>query len=245
MGGRDISPSPLTPPLKRRFWRYVGVGLLLALCAIWWTRGSWLPIIGTALNVSDPLSPASAVMILPGSEETRPFVAAGLLKAGYADVALVLETRANPDVRDGAVLATSETSRQILLRRGIPEQKIVLLKGASDSTFQDATALGRYFEQFGETDVIIVTNAYHSRRARWCFRHVLPNQHQRLRFYSAPNGFDDRHWWTSRGGRQSVLSEWLKFAYYVMRHGHSWLWCMVTSLLVGTLVFARRRPSGI
>lgn len=180
-------------------------------------------------------------MILPGSEETRPFVAAGLLKAGYADVALVPETRASPGVRDGSVLSTAETSRQILIRRGISERQIVILPGESDSTLQDAQALGRYFQEFGETNVIVVTNAYHSRRAKWCFQHVLPTQQQRLRFYSAPNGFDDRLWWTSRRGRQCVLSEWLKFVYYLMRHGRGWVWVVVSTMLAVAIAFSRHR----
>ncbi len=211
----------------------------MAISAAWVTRLRWLPEIGIALNVSDPLSHASAVLILPGSEQTRPCVAAGLFRAGYADLVLVPETRVTPDVRDGVELSTLKTTRQILIQRGIPSDKIVTLAGSSDSTLTDAMALGRYFRQFGACDVLIVTNAYHSRRARWVFRHVLPEHQDRLRFYAAPNGFDARTWWTSRNGRQSVMSEWLKFAFYIMYYGQGWLWCAVSTLIGGTLVFAR------
>ena len=242
MGGTDIPPSPpsVQVNLPKRPWLLWGASLALVLSGVWWTRLSWLPELGTQLNVSDPLSYAPAVLILPGSEETRPFVAAGLMRAGFADRVLVPETRANSDVRSGVHRSTLETTQQILIRRGIPTEKIVTLTGDSDSTIGDAEALERYFQQSGVTDVIIVTNAYHSRRARWAFRHVLPEHQHRLRFYSAPNGFDDRIWWTSRNGRESVLSEWLKFAFYVMYHGHGWLWCVVLAMLGGTITFTRR-----
>lgn len=199
---------------------------MLLIGGAWSTRLRWLPAIGTALNISDPLSPAPVLLILPGSEETRPFVAAGLYKAGCADLVLMPVTRDNPDVDDGVELSNAETTRQIIIRRGVLATQIVTLAGSSDSTLSDALALDRYFRESGVTDVIIITNAYHSRRARWVFRHVLPEHQHRLRFYSAPNGFDARTWWTSRRGRQCVVSEWLKRGYYLMYHGRGWLWCV-------------------
>lgn len=216
----------------------LGLGCLIG----WSTRSGWLPWLGTGLDIGVPLQPAPAVLILPGSEETRPFVAAGLIRAGYAEYALVPETRTNPDIQDGVTSATSETTRQILLKRGISDTKIVMLPGSSDSTFGDAQALSRYFEQNGVADVLIVTNAYHTRRARWVFRQVLPDQRDRLRFYSAPNGFDARIWWTSRAGRQAVLSEWIKFLFYLMYYGRGWLWCLIAAA-TGWMV--RSRVQGV
>ena len=125
-------------------WLVLVVGFALSLGVLWLSRLLWLPVIGRWLNVSDSLQHAPVVLILPGSEETRPFIAASLMKAGYADIALVPETRANPDVLGGLEMATAETILKILMRRGIPETKIITLKGPSDSTFTDAQALDRY-----------------------------------------------------------------------------------------------------
>lgn len=208
-------------------------GICLGGLVMWNTRSLWLPFLGTGLDVGVPLRRADAVLILPGSEETRPFVAAGLIRAGYADLALIPETLTNPDIQNGIAPATAETTRQILLKRGISDSKIVMLSGSSDSTFGDALALSRYFEQTGVADVLIVTNAYHSRRARWVFRQVLREHEARLRFYSAPNGFDARIWWTSRAGRQAVLSEWMKFLFYIMYYGRGWLWCLIAAVTGG------------
>lgn len=223
---------------KQRLWVVIGFSFILASGLAWTTRLRWLPEIGMSLDVSSPLRYAPVVLILPGDEETRPFVAAGLMNAGYADRALVPETRANSDVLKGVESSTSEITRQILIRRGIPEKRIVTLSGASDSTLNDAWALNRYFQQFGATDVLIVTSAYHSRRARWTFRHVLPEHQSRLRFYTAPNEFDSRTWWTSRTGRQTVLSEHLKSLFYLTYHGQGWLWCVVSATVGGSVVLA-------
>jgi uncharacterized SAM-binding protein YcdF (DUF218 family) len=213
--------------------------LLLPVTAAWSTRLRWLPAIGTSLNVSGPLSYAPAVLILPGSEETRSIVAADLMRGRYADFAVVIETQSHTDVHGGVEFTPAETTRQILIRRGVPHSAIVTLPGDSDSTLGDARALDRYFQQHDIADVIIVTNAYHTRRAQWTFQQTLPKSQHRLRFYAAPNGFDDRTWWTTRKGRQSVLSEWLKFAYYLIRHGHGWVWIVVPTMLAGAIAFTR------
>ena len=243
------SPAPLAPPKNTgRVWLAWGAGLALLLLGAWLSRPCWLPVIGTSLNVSDPLKPARAVLILPGSDDSRQIVAAGLIKAGYADLALVPDTRelstaANPHVRPGEALSATEMTRQILIRRGISESRIVTLEGDSDNTLGDAMALDRYFQRFGVIDVIIVTNANHSRRARWAFTQVLSQQQSHLRFYTAPNGYDASVWWISRKGRQAVLSEWVKFAIYFTYYGPGWIWCMVLFTIGGTLGLHRRQAS--
>ena len=225
-------------PRWRQWFLWGAVGLLV-VSAAWSTRLRWLPVFGTSLNVSDPLSYAPVVLILPGSEETRSAAAAELVKARYADLAVVIETQSHPDVLGGVEFSPAEMTRQILIRGGVPHSAIVTLPGDSDSTLDDARALDRYFQQHDVTDVTIVTNADHTRRARWTFQQALPQLQHRLRFFGAPNGFDDQTWWTTRKGRQSVLSEWLKFAYYLIRHGHGWVWIVVSTTLAGAIAFTR------
>ncbi len=229
--------SSVKKPWRRRLCCEAGIFLLMSIA--WFTRMHWLPAIGSALHVSDPLAYAPLVFILPGSEETRPCVAARLMKAGYADRAIIPETRPHSDVLASIALSTSDTTRQLLIQQGLTDAVIVTLPGASESTLGDAIALDKYFQQSGVTDVILVTNAYHSRRARWAFQRVLPQHRHRLRIYTAPNGFDERSWWTTRRGRYCVLSEWMKYSYYLIRYGHGWVWCLVLTILGGAIVFTR------
>ncbi len=237
-------PPPLLPLPPRPRWRRA-LFRLLAVSAVlltsWLTRSHWLPSIGTILDIGEPIRKTPALLILPGSEETRPFVAASLIQAGHADLALIPETWVTPDVRNGVSLSTAETTRQILRKSGVPNVQIVNLKGESDSTFGDATALRNYFESHGICDVTIVTNAYHTRRARWIFRQVLPMYEDRLHFYSAPNDFEAETWWHSRKGRQAILSEWLKFAFYLVYHGHGWLWGLLGVGTIAGFSLVRRR----
>lgn len=222
-------------------WWLRGAVLMLAIGAVWSTRLRWLPPLGTSLNISGPISAAPSVLILPGSEKTRSTVAAELLRKGLAEVVIIPETRPQVVQPGGVEISTAEATRQILLGCGVPSAAIIILPSASESTVGDALALRRHFQQQGATDVIVVTHAYHTRRARWTFRQILPEHQQRLQFYAAPNEFDDRLWWTSRRGRQCVLSEWLKYVYYIVRYGHGWVWGVSTTLLVGAIAWARHR----
>ena len=221
----------------------MGILLSMVLYGIWHTRFQWLPMVATSLDISDPLKPAQAVVILPGSEETRPHIAAGLMKAGYADFAFIPETQVNSGAPEIRGIASTKNNRRILTQRGIAEDRIVTLNGVSDSTYGDAIALERYFQHAKAVDVIIVTNAFHSRRARWAFRHVLPEHQSHLRFYSAPNGFDANCWWTDRQGRYDVLTEWAKLVCYVMTYGHGWLWCVSLASVPVTISLAKHHAN--
>lgn len=230
--------------ITRRTWILcLCVVIAVGLLATWVTRLAWLPWMSTALIVSDPLQYAPAVLLLPGSEDIRPQVAASLVKAGYADRVLIPETRANPDVLTGQQHPTTELTRQFLVQRGITRENIVILEGSSDSTFDDAQVLKNYFAVSGPTDIIVVTSAYHTRRAQWVFHHVLAEDKHHLRFYAAPNGFDTRHWWTSRKGRRAILSELLKLPFYVVYHGFGWFWVAVLTLVGGMFILRRLRSS--
>ena len=243
------APPPCAPIKTRGRVRLVcGAVLALILWGAWDSRLNWLPVIGTSLNVSDPLRPAQAVLILPGSDDSRQIVAAGLMQSGYADRVLIPETRgtnrgANPDTGPAGWPTATELTRRILLRQGVPESKIVILDGESHSTMGDAMALDCYFRKVGDFDVIVVTNASHSRRARWAFRHVMPQHQSRLRFYTAPNGYDASRWWISRRGREAVYTEWVKLAFYFTYYGPGWRWCVVLFTIVCTLVVIRRPPT--
>lgn len=70
----------------RRLRRYllVLVAATVALAGASWARGYLLPTLARWLDVGVAPQPADYLFVLPGGEDTRPFVAAALVKAGYA-----------------------------------------------------------------------------------------------------------------------------------------------------------------
>ena len=214
--------------MSRRVKRASASLVVLTLCAVaYLSRLSLLPYMCTWLDVGESPDCADCVYILPGDETLRPLVGAALVNAGLARDVLVPSTRVSADEMDGISQPTSEIVRRVLLHRGIPQEKIVSLDGANRTTFDDARVLSDYLDSVPQDTVIVITNAFHTRRTRFIFREVLGRKSERLRFVAAPNpGFADDNWWQQRSGIRSVLSENIKLWFYFLRYGNLWVWLL-------------------
>ncbi len=231
--------------MSRRVKRSVTwLGLLVLLALGVSSRDAILPGMSSWLDVGESPDCADHVLILPGDESLRPLVGAAIYNSGLARDVLVPKTRVSADEKDGISLPTNEIVRRVLRHRGIPDEKILPLPGASRTTFDDARALAAYLESRPHDTVIVITNAFHSRRTRYIFRQVLGPMSDRLRFVAAPNpGFADDNWWQTRSGARIVLSENLKLAFYRVRYTDVRWWglCGGTMLMVSGLFWWRRR----
>jgi uncharacterized SAM-binding protein YcdF (DUF218 family) len=70
---------------------------------------------------------------------------------------------------------------------------------------------------------IIVTDAYHTRRARATFAQAQTKPEIALTFADSYDIFQYNRWWQNPDGREDVLSEYLKMVYYYIRYGvKSW-----------------------
>jgi uncharacterized SAM-binding protein YcdF (DUF218 family) len=177
------------------------------------------------------------VLVLPGEENTRPVVAACLVKSGLARDVLLPQTASSADVRDGITPPTAKIIESILRYRGIPDERIVRLEGRSRTTFDDARALAAYLADRPGEQVAVVTNSFHTRRARYIFGKVFGSRAVNLHFVSAPNpGFDDESWWRRRCGLRFILAEYCKLGFYVVRYGSPVVWLGIGSLLSLTLL---------
>ncbi len=197
---------------RRRRWLcrllpHLAVAVLLVALHPW-----LLPLAGRFLDVSEPPREVDDVMVLGGGADTRPFVAAALYKAGLAHRVLVPTVMASPDVDDGLTAPEHEVMRQVLLKRGVPAEAIVLLPGDVNSTADEARSLKRYLDEHPGRRVAVVTNDYHTRRARHIFHTELGAE---LPFFAAPtDGYDAGDWWRSEEGCSLYLNEYLKMATY-------------------------------
>ena len=88
---------------------------------------------------------------------------------------------------------------------------IVLLPGEVDSTADEARSLKRYLDVYPGRTVAVVTNDFHTRRARRIFRAELGDAAADLPFFAAPtDGFDAHDWWRSEAGCTTYADEYLK-----------------------------------
>jgi uncharacterized SAM-binding protein YcdF (DUF218 family) len=179
-----------------------------------------LPPLADWLDVGRSPQPADVVMLLNGGENTRPFVAAALVRGGWARQVLLANTLDSPQVAAGVVLSDGELNGRVMQYCGLNPRQIVLLDGQAESTFDEARALAAYLEHGPSTRVLLVTDGYHTRRARWVFRRVLGIRAEQLSVVSAPTDlFQNQRWWQTDAGFTAVSSEYLKLGLYHLRYG--------------------------
>lgn len=230
-----------------RLLKIAGVILIVSctLLCVRSVRESVLPPFAAWLDLGEHPGCARYAMVLPGDEIRRPLTVAGLIRSGLARDVLIPQNAKTADIKDGIIPPTAEISRKILLHRGIPADRIVLLPTESRTTFDDAQALGEFLR--GKDDrVTIVTSAFHTRRARFVFDKVLGPTSDRIWILSAPNpGFVTERWWESREGLRLVLTEYLKLGFYYVRYSSlpQQLACafVLAALLWWRLTTSRRR----
>lgn len=231
------------PSARAALHRIIWPLALVALLGAAWLSRAWLfPCAGRWLNVGQPPRRSDYVLVLPGGEETRPFVAAALVNAGLAKQALVPRVIASPDTDQGIERPAHEVICEVLTLRGVPRGRIVLLGRGSQSTYTDAVALRDFLADRPGATVAIVTHDFHTRRARWVFRRVLADRADRIRMVAAPHDkYNAETWWKSRESAAAYCGEFAKLAGYAVRYGDAWGWGGAVLLLAAAFFFYRRR----
>jgi uncharacterized SAM-binding protein YcdF (DUF218 family) len=154
----------------------------------------------------------NAILVLGGDVDTRPLVAAALFKQGLARQILLPGVKSSVTAVTGLQPPEQEIMRQILRLRGVPEQAIVQMPGEVTNTRDEAVALRRFLGPESRSSVAVVTNGYHTRRARAIFRKVFAGSGVDLHFIAAPtDGFDAHNWWHFERGWTTYLTEFVKF----------------------------------
>jgi uncharacterized SAM-binding protein YcdF (DUF218 family) len=198
------------PAPRRRRWRWLLAFAAVVLIAFL-LRGWWLPPVGQFLDISEPPAKVDAVMVLGGNINTRPFVAAALVKTGRAQRVLLATIKPPYGSGDGFGVAEHELTKKILLARGVRAGLIVLLAGECNSTEDEANALARFLDNEPGLRVAIVTSNFHTRRTRLLLARVLGERMQQITFVGAPtDGFDTETWWQDEEGVVTYSTEYMK-----------------------------------
>ena len=201
--------------------RYAAIIFVLASFA---TAG-WLirePLLLGAANlwiVSDPVSRATAIVVLGGGLETRPFVAAELWRRGLADKILISQGPEERAVSIGAMPSHTELNREILLKSGIPAGVIETFGTANKNTREEAVALREWAERNAASVFIIPTEVFPARRVRWIFRREFSGTTVSIEVPSIePPDYTRRDWWKTEHGLVAFQNEVLKYIYYRLKY---------------------------
>jgi uncharacterized SAM-binding protein YcdF (DUF218 family) len=201
--------------------RRVTIGVLVFACA--WLVLAW--IAAHALVVSAELPTADAIVILSGAStyKERTQKAAELYREGRAPLVILT----NDHTRGGWSSAQQrnpyfvERAQDELTRQGVPAERIKIAPGVASSTHDEALILKEYATVNGLKSVIVVTSAYHSRRALRTLQQAFSSTGTTVGMSPAPTGLQTpspAFWWVHIEGWRSVGAEYVKLIYYWIRY---------------------------
>lgn len=173
------------------------------------------------LIIKEELPSADAIVVLsgPATYLERTAWAAKLYAEGRAPIVVVsnegLMSRWSHEEQRN--LYFHELATRELQARGVPRDKIRVLSDIGAGTYQECLRIRDFAIQEKFKRLMIVTSAYHSRRALWSMRRASTATELIIGVDGAPAGWQmpsPAKWWFSRWGWQTVAGEYVKMVYY-------------------------------
>ena len=196
---------------------------ILVVCILIWPFAAWAA--ARVLITEAPLAKADAIVVLGGSANYRERAreAARLLQEGRAQlIVLTNDNQRGPwSSADQRNLYFYERSLEELHNAGVPDKSVDVLMNEVGSTHDEAELVKQYAVDHGFRSVLIVTSAYHSRRALWTFSQVFRDTGIQVGLMPAGTGTESppaTTWWLTRRGWRLVPTEYVKMIYYVVKY---------------------------
>ena len=196
---------------------------VLLVCLLIWPFAAWLA--ARLLITEAPLAKADAIVVLGGSAnyKERAREAARLVREGRAP--LILLTNDNQRGPWSSAEQRNpyfyERSLEELHNAGTPDKSVDVLMNEVGSTYEEAELVKSYATDNGMHSVLVVTSAYHSRRALWTFSRVFRDTGIQVGLTPVPPGSDSpppATWWLTVRGWRLVPTEYVKMIYYVVKY---------------------------
>ena len=195
----------------------------VSCCILIWPFGAWAA--AKYLIKDAPLDKADAIVVLGGSAtyKERAREAVRLLFAGRSQRILITNDNARGpwSSAEQRNLYFYERSLEELRIAGVPSQSVEALLQPVASTYEEAELIRDYAQQHGLHSILIVTSAYHSRRALWVFSRVFRDTGIRIGLVAVAPGDESPEpatWWLSVRGWRLVPTEYVKMIYYVINY---------------------------
>jgi uncharacterized SAM-binding protein YcdF (DUF218 family) len=192
-------------------------------CILIWPLAAW---IGARLLITEaPLETADVIVVLGGSAnfKERSREAAKVLLEGRSPRVLITNDNVQGpwSVTDQRNLFFYERSVEEIRKAGVPADSVEVLMTPVSSTHEEAQLVRQYAEEHGMRSVLVVTSAYHSRRALWVFSRVFRDTGIRIGLINVKPGYQSplpATWWLSIRGWRLVPTEYVKMVYYVVKY---------------------------
>ena len=197
--------------------------LLVVLSAVLWPLIAW--VCAQSLVVKSDLPSSDAIVILSGSSTyvERTAWAAGLFREGRAPIIILT----NDGLIGGWNKAEQrnpyfyELAAKELEQQGVPADKIQFATEPALGTYEESLGVREYATAHKLKHLLVVTSAYHSRRALWSMRRACEGSGIEVGIDSPPPGLQTPTpgtWWLHRKGWRVVAGEYVKMIYYWMKY---------------------------
>jgi len=108
-----------------------------------------------------------------------------------------------------------------LTRTGVQANDIEVLSQPISTTYDEAQIVREYARTHELRSILIVTSAYHSRRALWIFRRLFDGSGVEVGLVAVPPGEQTptpAFWWLQLRGWRTVAGEYPKLVYYWFKY---------------------------
>ena len=190
-----------------------------SLVVLGWVGLAWAA--ARLLIVNVPMNRADAIVVLSGSAvyKERTERAAEYFRLGRAPRILLTNDNARGEwsSMEQRNPFFYERAQNHLLLLGVPADCIAVVPDPVTNTYDEAQVLRRYAEANQLRSMLVVTSAYHSRRALWTLRKVFSNSGIEIGIQSVQDGQQTPlplTWWLHPRGWQMVVGEYVKAIYY-------------------------------
>ena len=170
-------------------------------------------------TVNNATPGADVIVVLSGGKDTRIPHALKLFEEGYAPEILLTDEKKR-NIRFSHLFPTNEMIAKAMieeLEMNVPVSTIQSQKGGATSTFDEAYDLLKLSKNKRYRHLILVTDAFHTRRAYHAFQTVFEDTEIKIEMSAASNEiFNVNNWWTSDQGISAYVLESIKYPVYLM-----------------------------
>ncbi len=174
-----------------------------------------LCLAGKFLVYSDSPEPVDLIAVLSGNDDSRVHEAASLYRQGIAYNILLSRTNQTFGEYD---IPYTELQKEMLREDGIPEGGIYISDITAKNTGQEASGIISRMYDLGFHSVIVVTDAWHTRRVKTIFTDSFSNTGFTVLIHPVPgSGYNKYLWWLSAEGWQHIVSEYVRIIGYLIK----------------------------
>ncbi len=197
--------------------------LFAVLGAAAWPVFAWAA--AQLLIVKSEMTSADAIVVLSGSATyiERADWAANLYREGRAPVIILTDDKliSGWNSAEDRNPYFYELAAKELQKRGVPAERIEVVSEAALGTYYESLNVCEYATNHKIKNLLIVTSAYHSRRALWSMSRACARSSIETGVSAPPPGWQTPSpwtWWLRRWGWKVVAGEYVKLIYYWMRY---------------------------